>query len=178
MSAAAVARFPRSATRPTPVPAPEPAVIALGPNEGQKLWFLDQLVIVKQRGQGLPYGVLETELAKDRGTPFHRHLDEAESFYVLEGELSFFVEGGKVLHGSPGSYVHVPAGVAHGFHTHTHTRLLVISNPQGFVDFTRDYGEPAPGLELPPSAAPDFPRLQALATKYRIELLGPLPEIG
>lgn len=176
MSAAAIARFPRSSTG--PAAAAEPAVIALSPQGGEKLWFLDQLVIVKQRGAGLPYGVLETELAKDRGTPFHRHLDEAESFYVLEGELSFFVEGGKVLHGSPGSYVHVPPGVAHGFRTHTPTRLLVISNPQGFVDFTRAYGEPAPGLELPPLAAPDFPRLQALANQYRIELLGPLPEIG
>jgi len=152
-------------------------VVALGPGHGERLWFLDQLVVVKLRGEEAPYGVLETELESGRSTPFHRHLHEDEGFYVLQGELSIFVEGGQVLHGSPGSYVHVPRGVAHGFRTHTRARLLVLSAPLGFVDFTREYGEPAPTSGLPPLATPDLPRLAALADKFRIELLGPLPEI-
>lgn len=59
-------------------------------------------------------------------------------------------------------------------------KLLVLSSPTGFVDFTRAYGAPAAGPGMPPleSAMPDLPRLEALARKYEIEVLGPLPEIG
>jgi quercetin dioxygenase-like cupin family protein len=171
----------RDSVKPTPsltaVP-PTRQVVALGPGHGERFWFLDQLVVVKLRGEGAPYGVLETELESGRATPFHRHLDEDEGFYVLQGELSLYVEGGRILHGSPGSYLHVPRGVAHGFRTHTRTRLLVLSAPLGFVDFTREYGEPAPSSALPPLATPDLPRLQGTARKYQIELLGPLPEIA
>ncbi len=177
MPTATASRFAPAHVAPiAPIPAPR-GVVALSPNAGERIWFLDQLVVVKLRGADAPYGVLETELAKDRGTPFHRHTDEDEAFYVLEGELSIYVEGGTVLHGSPGTYVHVPRGVAHGFKTHTRVRMLVLSGPTGFVDFTREYGAPAPDAGLPPAAAPNLPRLQALAAKYHIELLGPLPEI-
>ena len=151
------------------------AVVALGPNQGEHVWFLDQLVVVKLRGPGRPYGVIETELAAERGTPFHRHTDEDEAFYVLDGELRLFLEGGREVLGQAGSYIHIPRGVAHGFRTLTRARLLVLSAPTGFVDFTREYGHPAPRAELPPPAVPDFPRLEAIARKYHIELLGPLP---
>jgi quercetin dioxygenase-like cupin family protein len=150
-------------------------VVALGPNEGERVWFLDQLVVVKLRGTDAPYGVIETELDAGRGTPFHRHTGEDEAFYVLDGELEIFLEGDRRLVGTPGSYIHIPRGVAHGFRTLSRMRMLVLSDPLGFVDFTREYGVPAPRVELPPAAAPDFPRLEALAKKYRIELLGPLP---
>jgi quercetin dioxygenase-like cupin family protein len=169
---------PVAAARAAVAPAPAPrAVVALSPGSGERIWFLDQLVVVKLRGADAPYGVIETALDKDRATPFHRHTDEDEALYVLEGELSIYVEGGTVLHGSPGTYVHVPRGVAHGFKTHTRVRMLVLSSPTGFVDFTRAYGAPAPRPGLPPPARPDLDRLQALAAKYHIELLGPLPEI-
>jgi quercetin dioxygenase-like cupin family protein len=160
----------------TPEPRTEPRpFLALGPNEGEHVWFLDQLVVVKQRGADAPYGLIETELDAGRGTPFHRHTGEDEAFYVLDGALTLYLEGGRTLSGLPGSYVHLPRGVAHGFRTHTRTRLLVLSAPTGFVDFTREYGVPAPEAGLPPAAEPDFARLERLARKYQIELLGPLP---
>jgi len=152
------------------------AVVALDPNQGEAIWFLDQLMIVKLRGPDTPYGIAEAVLEADRSTPFHRHHAEAETFYVLDGELSIFVEDGRIIQGVPGSTVHVPCGVAHGFRTLSRVRLLVLSAAMGFVDFTREYGVPAPRLTTPPTVTPDFPRLDALARKYAIELLGPLPE--
>lgn len=160
----------------SPSPRSRRAPLALAPLEGEALWFLDQLVVVKLRGPDAPYGVIETELDAGRATPLHRHLDEDESFYLLDGELELYLEGGRRLRAATGGWVHVPRGVAHGFRTLTRVRTLVLSAPQGFVDFTREVGSPAPRLEPPPPAAPDLPRLQALAAKYQIELLGPLPE--
>jgi len=156
-------------------PAQRRPVVALGPNEGERVWFHEQLVVVKLRGPSAPYGLIETALAPDRGTPFHRHHDEDEAFYVLNGELDLYLEGGRCVRGRPGSFVHIPRGVAHGFRTRTPARLLVLSGSQGFVDFTREYGVPAPRDELPPAVEPDLPRLAAVAAKYHIELLGPLP---
>ncbi len=150
--------------------------VVLGPNEGEKVWFVNHLVIAKLRGPDAPWGVLEVELDAGEGTPFHRHTEEDESFYVLKGELTIYLEGGRTVHATPGAFVHLPQGCAHGFRAKTHIRLLVLSAPMGFVDFTREYGVPAPRLETPPHTPPDMPRLGALSKKYHIDLLGPLPE--
>jgi len=150
-------------------------VVALHRGEGEHVWFLNQLVSIKLRGPSAPYGVLETLLAAGEGTPFHRHDAEDETFYVLEGEVTLFFEHGKVVRGRPGSFVHVPRGVAHGFRAETPLRLLALSAPRGFVEFTREYGVRVPRPELPPIAAPDLARLDAISKKYEIEVLGPLP---
>src|SRR4051794_2876086 len=44
----------------------------------------------------------------------HTHDDETDSFYVLEGELDFFVEG-EWFRAGPGSFVAAPRGVEHAF---------------------------------------------------------------
>jgi quercetin dioxygenase-like cupin family protein len=152
------------------------SVVALEPGAGEHVWFLDHLVTVKLRGAGAPWGVLEVALPAGARTPFHRHDDDDETLYVLEGELTLFLEGGRVVQGRPGCCLHLPRGIAHGFRTETAIRMLVLCQPEGFVEFTRDYGVPAPRAEVPPPALPDFPRLEALARKHHIELLGPLPE--
>jgi hypothetical protein len=36
-------------------------------------------------------------------------------------------------------------------------------------------GEPAKDLTIPPAAQPDMERLMAIAAKYDIDILGPLP---
>jgi hypothetical protein len=38
-----------------------------------------------------------------------------------------------------------------------------------------EVGEPAKELTIPPAEAPDMERLMAVAAKYDIEILGPLP---
>lgn len=48
------------------------------------------------------------------GVDLHTHEDHVDSFYVLEGEAEFTVDG-EVVHAPPGTYVAVPAGVVHGF---------------------------------------------------------------
>ena len=48
------------------------------------------------------------------GVDLHTHEDHVDSFYVLEGEAEFTVEG-EVFRAPPGTYVAAPAGVVHGF---------------------------------------------------------------
>ena len=75
-----------------------------------------------------------------------------------------------------GSYVYQPRGIAHGFRTEGESpaRFLCLTVPAG-----RDQGSPeleeAPGLALPPAVVLELETLANLAAKYKIEVLGPLP---
>jgi quercetin dioxygenase-like cupin family protein len=44
----------------------------------------------------------------------HRHADEVDSFYVLDGEVEFALESGAALSGV-GVWVSAPPGTSHGF---------------------------------------------------------------
>jgi quercetin dioxygenase-like cupin family protein len=154
----------------------EREVLILEPGQGEPVWFLDNFLTVKVRSKdGAAFGLLEAVIPAGSETPFHRHHDEDEAFYVLEGRLTMFLEGDRTVVASPGSYVHVPKGVAHGFRVDAPIRMLVLSDPAGFVEFVREAGMAAPRRELPPAGPPDLPRLEAASRKYRIDLLGPLP---
>jgi mannose-6-phosphate isomerase-like protein (cupin superfamily) len=48
------------------------------------------------------------------GPGMHAHHDEDDSFYILEGELTFTVDGEEIVAG-PGTFVLVPPGVPHTF---------------------------------------------------------------
>ncbi len=63
----------------------------------------------------------------------HVHADEDDSFYVLEGELTFSVDGEEVVAG-PGTFVLVPPGVPHGFANRGDevARCLNVHAPAGF----------------------------------------------
>lgn len=145
--------------------------------EGEAIWFLDNLLTVKTSGAaGSPFGLLENAMPAGSHTPFHRHEAEDEAFYVLEGTLVIYVEGGQRIVAGPGTYVHLPRGTAHGFRTQTPVRMLVVCGTQGFIEMAREAGTPAPRAELPPPAAPDLPRLERACARHAITLLGPLPE--
>ena len=71
--------------------------------------------------------------------PTHLHRRHVESFYVLEGELTF-TAGRHSLQATAGSFVQVPPDVAHTFAVagDEPTRFLNLHSPScGFGDFLR-----------------------------------------
>lgn len=151
-------------------------VIHHAPGQGDAIWFLDNHLTVKASTRdGARFGLMEGSLPAGSHTPFHRHHDEDEAFYVLSGTMRIHLEGGRIVTAGPRTFIRIPAGVAHGFVCETAAEMLVFSDPAGFVEFARAYGVPADTDAPPNGGAPDLPRLAALAEKYRIELLGPLP---
>ncbi len=151
-------------------------VTVLAPGAGEAIWFLDNLVTVKASARsGARFGLAESALPAGSETPLHRHRDDDESFYVLDGGMRLFLEDGRTLDVGPGTFVRIPHGVAHGFRGTAPLRMLVLSDPAGFLEFVRDFGVEAPRPTLPPAAPPDVPRLTAVAARHGIELLGPLP---
>lgn len=67
------------------------------------------------------------------GPPIHEHPDEDDAFYILEGELTFEVDGDELVAG-PGTFVLVPPGIRHTFANNggTAVRMLNIHAPAGF----------------------------------------------
>jgi quercetin dioxygenase-like cupin family protein len=146
-------------------------------DEGRAYWFLDGLSIVRVSGEqtGGTFSLIEDRLPAGRSTPYHLHHNEDETFYVLEGELTFFGDAGKIR-GAAGSTVFLPRGLPHGFRAETAAKLLILTTPAGFDRFVAEAGEPAGSLTLPTPKPPDFAKLSEIAAKYGIDILGPLPE--
>src|SRR5215203_2800865 len=109
-------------------------------------------------------------------SPYHMHRNEDESFYVVEGEMTFYVGDERVKAGT-GAFVYGPRGVPHGFAVEgtAPARILLQNYPAGFEGFPVEVGEPAKELTIPPAEPPDMEKLMAIAAKYDIEILGPLP---
>jgi len=161
---------------------PDIAPIALQDGEGEALWFLGHLLTIKASGATTGGGtaVIENLSAEGPASPLHVHHNESEWFYVLEGELTFWV-GGEVIVAPKGAFVFAPVGIPHTFSvTSPQARFLLGTDRPGFEDFTRMVGEPAQALELPPppDGPPDIARLTAIAAEFGIEILGPpgIPE--
>lgn len=157
--------------------APTIPPIALGPDEGEAFWFFDCLVIAKatQATTGGRVAVLEHRAARGTGSPLHVHHDEDEWFYVIEGEVTFWV-GGEVIVSPAGSFVYGPRDIPHTFIVSSdEAHFLLVAEPAGFDDFVRAVGEPAPRLEIPPASteAPDIEALSRLAATFGIDIVGP-----
>lgn len=106
-------------------------------------------------------------------TPYHVHHREDESFYIIEGEVAFILNGEWKRVG-PGAFVHGPREIPHGFKIvgDAPARMLIFCTPGGFENFVLELGQP---LAEPP-APPDMPKLIAAAARAGIDILGPLPE--
>jgi quercetin dioxygenase-like cupin family protein len=153
------------------------APIVAGPGEGEALWFLGVLATVKASAEttGGAVAVIEHLAPRGAGSPLHVHSREDEWFYVIEGELTIWVDGETIL-APAGSFVFGPKGIPHTFAVSSEiARFLLVAEPAGFERFMRAVGEPAPRLEIPPppTEAPDVAALVAAAAEFGIEITGP-----
>jgi quercetin dioxygenase-like cupin family protein len=106
-------------------------------------------------------------------SPYHVHHLEDEAFYILEGEVAFVCDG-KWIKSGPGDYVFGPREIPHGFKAigTAPVRMLILCSPAGFERFVLELSEDPNS----PAAPPDMAKLVALAAKYSIDILGPLPD--
>jgi quercetin dioxygenase-like cupin family protein len=153
------------------------APIVAGPGEGEALWFLGVLATVKASTETTAgtVAVIEHRAPRGSGSPLHVHSREDEWFYVIDGELTFWV-GGETISAPAGSFVYGPKGIPHTFVVASEeARFLLVAEPAGFERFMRAAGEPAERLEIPPPATepPDVAALTAAAAEYGIEITGP-----
>ncbi len=153
------------------------APIALQQGEGDARWFLGGLCTIKSTGEqtGSRVAVTENWAPRGHGSPLHVHHQEDEWFYVLSGELTFWIDG-RVFTATEGSFVYGPRDVPHTFTvTSDEARFLLVVEPAGLEDFIRALSEPAQSLTLPPATVqpPAMETMLATAAEHGIEILGP-----
>lgn len=120
---------------------------------------------------------LVDETAKrGEAVPLHRHPEDVESFYMLEGELTFFIDSQPGFNAGPGSFLHVPAGTIHGFRIASDSaRYLILTTPR-HGEFYRAISVPAGTDGLPASYDVDWDKILEISERFGIELIGDLPE--
>ena len=153
------------------------APIALEAGQGEAIWFLGVLATIKSSAKttGGRVAVIEHLAPQGFGSPLHVHHNEDEWFYVIDGELTFWV-GGQVFNAAAGAFVYGPRDVPHTFTvTSPEARFLLVAEPAGFEEFMRALSEPALTPTLPPATIrPPAPEVMvATAAEYGIEILGP-----
>ncbi|HET8559921.1 MAG TPA: cupin domain-containing protein [Marmoricola sp.] len=153
--------------------------LVVPPGQGPGTWHLDTLWTwkVPSASTGGAFSLAEQLLPKGSAPPVHRHTREDEAWIVLDGEVSFFLEGAECLAGA-GSYVYGPRDRAHTFLVRSETaRLATLVLPGACEEFFRETGHPASSRTLPPPGEPDLPALFEGMARFGIELVGPPPQL-
>jgi mannose-6-phosphate isomerase-like protein (cupin superfamily) len=171
----------RTGTMPSAVAAASRA-FAHEPGEGEAWWWLGMLATIKASSEqtGGRYSVVEILAPDGYGSVVHVHHREDEGFYILEGEMNFYV-GDQMIKAHPGSYLFGPGDVPHAFTVESGpARLLFVFSPAGLEGLIREMGEPARSLTVPPQLdeEPDEAereRTAAIGARYGAEILGPPP---
>jgi quercetin dioxygenase-like cupin family protein len=125
---------------------------------------------------GGAYCLVEACVPPGGGPPPHYHTREDEAFYVIEGEITFTVDGRTIV-GTPGTFLQAPRGKPHAFKNNSAApaRMLVQCTPAGFEKFMMEFATELPSPDappLPPSAA-EIEKLLGVAPQYGIVMLPP-----
>lgn len=150
---------------------------ALGPGEGEALWFNGGLGVLKATAEltNGRFAAMELLAPKGFAAPLHIHRDEDEIFLVLSGEVRV-QHGETVSEAVAGSLVYGPRDVPHSFHVDSaEARLLLLFAPAGVEGFFRKGGKSARALGLPPADEQFLDRqaLMEIAGSFHQEFVGP-----
>lgn len=130
--------------------------LAVGSEEGEARWWLGALAVIKATvaDTGGSLTVVDVTDPPDVQAPWHVHHHEDESFWVLEGDVTFEVGGEKIEAGA-GDFLFGPRDIPHRYKVGpAGARMLFILTPGGFEELIRATSDPAPSRTLPP---PDHP---------------------
>ena len=118
------------------------------------------------------YTLMEDNLKSTFALGLHRHDEHAETFYILEGSLDFYVDGDWMT-AEAGTCLHIPPGVPHAC-TVTEgsepARMLMNFQPAGFDLFLAELGKISAEHQNAPA------KMEALSKKYDIINMGGVPE--
>lgn len=127
------------------------------PSAGPTFGLVGDVYVIRASGAqtGGALCVVEARVSPGGGPPPHVHSREDESFYVLDGEITFATAAGAVRAG-PGAFLHMPRGVPHVFRNETDrdARMLFWCTPAGFERLVEAVGTPLAGptaAAIPPT---------------------------
>lgn len=122
---------------------------------------------------GGKYTLLEAIVPPGGGPPPHVHSREEEGFYVLEGEITFTVNGERHI-ATAGMFTNIPIGTPHSFRNDSGAaaKMLISLAPAGLEQMFFEVGVPlAEGATTaPPPTEAEIAELLEIAPNYGIEI--------
>jgi quercetin dioxygenase-like cupin family protein len=122
------------------------------------------------------YAVMEAIVPPGGGPPPHVHSKEEEGFYMLEGEITFTVNGERIV-AKAGMFANMPVGTPHSFRNESNkpAKMLIFVAPAGLERMFFEFGVPLPAgatRALPPTKE-EIEKLLAIAPSYGIKIMSP-----
>jgi quercetin dioxygenase-like cupin family protein len=130
-------------------------------------------VLVTGGETGGKYAMLEVLVPPGGGPPPHVHSREEEGFYVLKGEITFNLDGKRVV-ATAGTFANMPIGTLHSFKNESNqpATMLISVAPAGLEQMFLELGVPlAQGATTAPPPTPEnVERLLSVAPRYGVEI--------
>jgi quercetin dioxygenase-like cupin family protein len=144
----------------------------------EPFWFLggQARILIPGSATGGSLSLMEFSDPIGHAPPYHVHENEEELWFVLEGEVSFFI--GDDRHDLvPGQVAHGPRGVPHSYLVRSQqARLAVVFSPALIEEwFTANGTAVAEAGELPPPF--DLGAVVGSAEAFRLRVTGPPPAL-
>jgi quercetin dioxygenase-like cupin family protein len=154
-----------------------PAVEPYLAHQAEARWYGDSLweFLVPSEVTGGTLSVFRATMPEGFSPPRHIHTREDEVFLVIDGDVSFDLDGERRLAG-PGTTVYMPRGVPHTFRIESPSAsMLGIMTPGAFEALFRNLSVPAAERALPaPGSVPfDVPAVMAEQIRLGTEVVGP-----
>ncbi|QMU53458.1 MAG: cupin domain-containing protein [Nitrosopumilus sp.] len=128
------------------------------PNGGKHIAIAGDInsILASKDDTGGTYSVVEAKVFPDGGPVPHIQTREYEGFYVLEGEITFTVEGKEIV-AKQGTFVNVPPHVTHSFKNKTDVlaKMLIILASGGMEDLFVKVGDEVSDPTVQPSPMSD-----------------------
>jgi len=106
------------------------------------------------------FSLMYIEVHKGNEPPPHTHKNEDENYYILEGEIKFWV-GDDVFIAKAGDFIHLPKGIPHRFELQSAiVKELMWMTPAGLEQWFWDNSAPAVSMQpLPLQKEPPPPEV-------------------
>ena len=153
-----------------------PALFHRTAGTGRTYWGPGDLYTFLVTGDetGGAYFAMEALVPPGGGPPPHIHRREDETFYVIEGSVTFRLGDDLVLAG-PGDFVNVPRGTVHCFRNDGRetARMILTFTPGGMERFFEETLVPAPHADapIPDNVDEVAARYVAAAPRYGLEFV-------
>lgn len=119
------------------------------------------------------YALWEALVLPGGGPPPHVHSREEEGFYVLDGEVTLYINDQRTV-ATAGMFVNMPIGTLHAFKNESDKplKMLIWVAPAGLEQMFFEVGVPLPvGSEsAPPPTKEEIDKMLAVSPRYGIEI--------
>ena len=134
-------------------------------------WTRDHTFVkVSTADSGGAFALMEDNLKLEFALGLHLHRQHAETFYVLDGDVNFWIDGDWMT-AAPGTCIHIPPGMPHAVDLPPGRtgRMLMIYQPSGFDQYLAEL------KTMSERQLADEKLMERLDVKYDIINLGGVP---